>query len=80
MEIATTTGEPDRQDILNNAAARDATLPMIRERARQKYLQKRVPEQLVLLRKQVEEEAEEEKMIPHSQRKNWQTLRGTELS
>ena len=51
----------DRRALANDAAARATALPEIRQRARQEYLQKRETEQLALLRKQVAEEAEEER-------------------
>ena len=54
----------ERRALANDSSARDAALPAIRERARQEYLKKRETEQLALLRKQVAEEAEEERNTP----------------
>ena len=51
----------DRRALANDAEARQKALPEIRERARQEYLKKRETEQLALLRKQVAEEAQEER-------------------
>ena len=51
----------DRRALANDPEARKQALPEIRERARQEYLKKRETEQLALLRKQVAEEAEEER-------------------
>ncbi|KAI4154231.1 MAG: hypothetical protein LQ340_001802 [Diploschistes diacapsis] len=51
----------DRRALANDPEARSKALPEIRQRARQEYLKKREAEQLALLRKQVAEEAEEER-------------------
>ncbi|CAG8950021.1 hypothetical protein HYFRA_00004355 [Hymenoscyphus fraxineus] len=48
-----------RRALAEDAAARDAALPDLRERSRQEYLKKREAERLALLRKQVMEETEE---------------------
>ena len=48
-----------RRQLADDAAARNAALPALRERARQEYLNKRETEKLALLRKQVQEETEE---------------------
>lgn len=48
-----------RRRLGDDAAARDAALPDIRERSRQEYLKKRETERLALLRKQVAEESAE---------------------
>jgi pre-mRNA-splicing factor ATP-dependent RNA helicase DHX16 len=48
-----------RRALAENAAARSAALPDLRERSRQEYLKKRETEQIALLRKQVAEETEE---------------------
>lgn len=56
--------DKERRALANDSSARDAALPGIRERARQEYLKKRETEQLALLRKQVAEEAEEERNTP----------------
>lgn len=48
-----------RRALAEDAAARDAALPDLRERSRQEYLKKREAERLALLRKQVIEETEE---------------------
>ncbi|KAF4632038.1 hypothetical protein G7Y89_g6096 [Cudoniella acicularis] len=48
-----------RRALAEDAAARDAALPDLRERSRQEYLKKREAERLALLRKQVAEETEE---------------------
>lgn len=48
-----------RRLLAEDAAARDAALPDLRERSRQDYLKKREAERLALLRKQVVEETEE---------------------
>jgi pre-mRNA-splicing factor ATP-dependent RNA helicase DHX16 len=48
-----------RRALAEDAAARDAALPDLRERSRQDYLKKRETERLALLRKQVAEETEE---------------------
>ncbi|RDA87777.1 hypothetical protein CP532_2454 [Ophiocordyceps camponoti-leonardi (nom. inval.)] len=48
-----------RRRIADDAAARDAALPDLRERSRQEYLKKRETERLALLRKQVAEETAE---------------------
>ncbi|KAG6000750.1 hypothetical protein E4U54_001296 [Claviceps lovelessii] len=52
-------GDSSRRRLAEDAAARDAALPELRERARQEYLKKRETERLVLLRKQVAEETAE---------------------
>lgn len=48
-----------RRLLAEDAAARSAALPDLRERSRQEYLNKREAEKLALLRKQVQEETEE---------------------
>jgi pre-mRNA-splicing factor ATP-dependent RNA helicase DHX16 len=48
-----------RRLLAEDAAARSAALPDLRERSRQEYLKKRETERLALLRKQVAEETEE---------------------
>ena len=48
-----------RRKLAEDAAARSAALPDLRERSRQEYLKKREAERLALLRKQVAEETEE---------------------
>lgn len=48
-----------RRKLADDAAARDAALPDLRERSRQEYLKKREAERLALLRKQVAEETAE---------------------
>ncbi|KAI9724917.1 MAG: Cyclin-dependent kinase catalytic subunit [Candelaria pacifica] len=48
-----------RRALAEDAAARSAALPDLRERSRQDYLKKREIERLALLRKQVAEESEE---------------------
>ena len=48
-----------RRALAEDAAARSAALPDLRERSRQDYLKKRETERLALLRKQVAEETEE---------------------
>ena len=48
-----------RRALADDAAARSAALPDLRERSRQSYLQKREKERIMLLRKQVSEESEE---------------------
>ncbi|CAH0058780.1 unnamed protein product [Clonostachys solani] len=48
-----------RRKLADDAAARNAALPDLRERSRQEYLKKREMERLALLRKQVAEEAQE---------------------
>ncbi|KAH0555932.1 hypothetical protein GP486_006123, partial [Trichoglossum hirsutum] len=48
-----------RRALAEDAAARQAALPDLRERSRQEYLKKREIERLALLRKQVAEETEE---------------------
>lgn len=48
-----------RQRLADDAKARDAALPDLRERSRQEYLKKRETERLALLRKQVAEETAE---------------------
>lgn len=49
----------NRRRLAEDAAARSAAMPDLRERSRQEYLKKREAERLALLRKQVAEEAEE---------------------
>ncbi|KAL8937999.1 MAG: hypothetical protein Q9216_004127, partial [Gyalolechia sp. 2 TL-2023] len=53
-----------RRALAEDAAARDAAMPHLRERARQEYLKKREAEKLALLRKQVAEETEELRTNP----------------
>ncbi|CAH0018007.1 unnamed protein product [Clonostachys rhizophaga] len=48
-----------RRKLADDAAARNAALPDLRERSRQEYLKKREMERLALLRKQVAEETQE---------------------
>ena len=48
-----------RRKLAEDAAARDAAMPDLRERSRQEYLKKRETERLALLRKQVAEETAE---------------------
>jgi pre-mRNA-splicing factor ATP-dependent RNA helicase DHX16 len=48
-----------RRALADDAAARSAALPDLRERSRQEYLKKREAERLALLRKQVAEETQE---------------------
>jgi len=48
-----------RRALADDATARSAAMPDLRERSRQEYLKKREVERLALLRKQVAEEAEE---------------------
>ena len=48
-----------RRALAEDAAARQAAMPDLRERSRQEYLKKREAERLALLRKQVREETEE---------------------
>ena len=57
--------DKERRTLANDPEARAAALPAIRERARQEYLKKRETEQLALLRKQVAEEAQEERNTPN---------------
>lgn len=52
-------GDSSRRRLAEDAAARDAALPDLRERSRQEYLKKRETERLVLLRKQVADETAE---------------------
>ncbi|KAG6268625.1 hypothetical protein E4U47_004527 [Claviceps purpurea] len=52
-------GDSSRRKLAEDAAARDAAVPDLRERSRQEYLKKRETERLVLLRKQVAEETAE---------------------
>ncbi|POS83960.1 P-loop containing nucleoside triphosphate hydrolase [Erysiphe pulchra] len=54
-----------RRALAEDAAARTAALPDLRERSRQEYLKKREAERLALLRKQVDEETEELKSGVH---------------
>ena len=51
----------ERRALANDPEARAKALPAIRDRARQEYLKNREAEQLALLRKQVAEDAEEER-------------------
>ncbi|KAI9789082.1 MAG: Cyclin-dependent kinase catalytic subunit [Candelina submexicana] len=53
-----------RRALAEDAAARSAALPDLRERSRQEYLRKREIERLALLRKQVAEESEELRSNP----------------
>ncbi len=53
-----------RRALAEDAAARSAALPDLRERSRQEYLKKREIERLALLRKQVAEESEELRTNP----------------
>ena len=53
-----------RRALAEDAAARQAAMPDIRERSRQEYLKKREAERLALLRKQVVEESEELRTNP----------------
>ncbi|KAI4185209.1 MAG: hypothetical protein L6R41_004266 [Letrouitia leprolyta] len=53
-----------RRKLAEDAAARDAAMPDLRQRARQEYLKKREAEKLALLRKQVVEETEELRTNP----------------
>jgi pre-mRNA-splicing factor ATP-dependent RNA helicase DHX16 len=58
-----------RRALAEDAAARQAALPDLRERSRQEYLKKREIERLALLRKQVVEEAEELRNNPDLSRR-----------
>lgn len=58
-----------RRALAEDAAARQAAMPDLRERSRQEYLKKRETERLALLRKQVAEEAEELRSNPDLSRK-----------
>ncbi|KAI9769541.1 MAG: hypothetical protein M1840_004019 [Geoglossum simile] len=58
-----------RRALAEDAAARQAALPDLRERSRQEYLKKREIERLALLRKQVVEEAEELRSSPDISRR-----------
>ena len=53
-----------RRALAENAAARQAAMPDLRERSRQEYLKKRETERLALLRKQVAEETAEIRSNP----------------
>ncbi|KAI4243457.1 MAG: hypothetical protein L6R40_003459 [Gallowayella cf. fulva] len=53
-----------RRAMAEDAAAREAAMPDLRERSRQEYLKKREAEKLALLRKQVAEETKELQTIP----------------
>ncbi len=53
-----------RRALAEDAAARQAAMPDLRERSRQEYLKKREAERLALLRKQVREETEELRSSP----------------
>ena len=55
--------------LASDAAAREKVMPDIRVRARQEYLNKREQEKLALLRKQVFEEADEERNNPNLTRR-----------
>ncbi|KAI9879752.1 MAG: hypothetical protein M1830_007377 [Pleopsidium flavum] len=58
-----------RRALADDAAARSAAMPDLRERSRQEYLKKREVERLALLRKQVVEEAEELRTNPDLSRR-----------
>lgn len=58
-----------RRALAEDAAARQAAMPDLRERSRQEYLKKREAERLALLRKQVREETEELRSNPHLTRR-----------
>ncbi|KAL8830582.1 MAG: hypothetical protein Q9170_005673 [Blastenia crenularia] len=58
-----------RRALAEDAAARAAAMPDLRERSRQEYLKKREAEKLALLRKQVAEEAEELRTNPDLSRR-----------
>jgi pre-mRNA-splicing factor ATP-dependent RNA helicase DHX16 len=58
-----------RRALAEDAVARQAALPDLRERSRQEYLKKRELERLSLLRKQVADEAEELRNNPELTRK-----------
>ncbi|MCJ1366184.1 hypothetical protein MMC16_005310 [Acarospora aff. strigata] len=58
-----------RRALADDAAARSAAMPDLRERSRQEYLKKREVERLALLRKQVTEEAEELRTNPDLSRR-----------
>ncbi|KAL8920381.1 MAG: hypothetical protein Q9172_004523 [Xanthocarpia lactea] len=58
-----------RRALAEDAVARDAAMPDLRERSRQEYLRKREAEKLALLRKQVAEETEELRTNPDLSRK-----------
>ncbi|KAL8690222.1 MAG: hypothetical protein Q9218_004285, partial [Villophora microphyllina] len=58
-----------RRALAEDAAARAAAMPDLRERSRQEYLKKREAEKLALLRKQVAEESEELRSNPDLSRR-----------
>ena len=58
-----------RRALAEDAAARQAAMPDLRERSRQEYLKKREAERLALLRKQVREETEELRSNPRLTRR-----------
>ena len=58
-----------RRVLAEDAAARQAAIPDLRERSRQEYLKKREAERLALLRKQVREETEELRSNPRLTRR-----------
>ena len=58
-----------RRVLAEDAAARQAAMPDLRERSRQEYLKKREAERLALLRKQVREETEELRSNPRLTRR-----------
>jgi len=58
-----------RRALAEDAAARQAAMPDLRERSRQEYLKKRETERLALLRKQVNEESEELRTNPDLSRR-----------
>ena len=58
-----------RRALADDAAARQAAMPDLRERSRQEYLKKREAERLALLRKQVREETEELRSNPRLTRR-----------
>ena len=58
-----------RRALAEDAVARQAAMPDLRERSRQEYLKKREAERLALLRKQVREETEELRSNPRLTRR-----------
>ncbi|MCJ1352721.1 MAG: hypothetical protein MMC33_002705 [Icmadophila ericetorum] len=58
-----------RRALAEDAEARQKAMPELRNRARQDYLEKRATEKLMLLRKQVVEEAQEERENPDLSRR-----------
>ena len=58
-----------RRALAEDAEARQKAMPELRNRARQDYLEKRATEKLMLLRKQVSEEAQEERENPDLSRR-----------